>query len=98
MHLYRKDCLQILATRFGQYLGMDNATLDCTHTSRARICMEVNLTMDPMQGFPIVVSNTKCIWQEAKYEKPGFFVKNVLGKGTLSWFIKLVRKGMKEAN
>ncbi|KAK1578171.1 hypothetical protein Q3G72_028139 [Acer saccharum] len=73
MHLYRRDCLQIFATRFGRYLGTDNATLNRTRATGARIYVEVDLTMEPVKGFPILVSQTKCIWQEARYEKPGFY-------------------------
>lgn len=36
MHLYCRDCFQILATRFGRYLGTDNATLNKTRTTSAR--------------------------------------------------------------
>lgn len=73
IHLYRKDCLQIFASHFGRYLGTDNATLNHTRVTCARICVEVDLTMELMQGFPIVLSPTKCIWQEAKYEKPSYY-------------------------
>ncbi|KAL5975299.1 hypothetical protein ACLOJK_031978 [Asimina triloba] len=37
----------IIATRFGRYLGTDNATLNRTRASGARICVEVDLTMEP---------------------------------------------------
>jgi len=43
LHLYCTDCLQILATRFGCYLGTDNATLHKIRASRARMCVEVDL-------------------------------------------------------
>ncbi|KAL6012411.1 hypothetical protein ACLOJK_002898 [Asimina triloba] len=56
-----------------RYLGTDNATLNRTRATGARICVEVDLTMEPVKDFPIVVSPTKCIWQEARYEKPGFY-------------------------
>ncbi|KAL5999560.1 hypothetical protein ACLOJK_037845 [Asimina triloba] len=56
-----------------RYLGTDNATLNRTRATGARICVEVDLTVEPVKGFPIVVSPTKCIWQEARYEKPGFY-------------------------
>lgn len=73
MHLYGMDYLQILATRFGLYLGTDNATINKTRALRARMCVEVDLSEDTVQGFPIVVlANTK-IWPEAKYEKYGFY-------------------------
>ncbi|KAI9154057.1 hypothetical protein LWI28_020404 [Acer negundo] len=71
MHLYRKDCLQILVSRFGRYLGTDNATLNRTRASGARICVEVDLSMEPVQDFPIggerrkaeVQTKEKPIWQ-----------------------------------
>ncbi|KAL5984719.1 hypothetical protein ACLOJK_041341 [Asimina triloba] len=40
LHLFRPDCLQIFATRFGRYLGTDNATLNRTRATGARICVE----------------------------------------------------------
>lgn len=43
IHLYRKDCLQIFATHFGRYLEIDNATLNHTRVTCARICVEVDL-------------------------------------------------------
>lgn len=61
IHLYRRDCVQIFAIHFGKYLGTDNATLNHMRATSARICMEVDLTMKPVQGFPIVVLPTKCI-------------------------------------
>ncbi|KAL5974752.1 hypothetical protein ACLOJK_031423 [Asimina triloba] len=57
----------------GWYLGTDNATLNRTRATGARICVEVDLSMETVKGFPIVVSPTTCIWQEARYEKPGFY-------------------------
>lgn len=41
--MYRLDCLQILATWFGKFLGTDNATLYQTRSTGARICVEVDL-------------------------------------------------------
>lgn len=73
MHLYHRDCLQIFATRFGRYLGTDNATLNRSRATGARICVEVDLTVDPIKGFPIVLSCTRCIRQEAQYEKQGYY-------------------------
>lgn len=48
LHMYHIDCLQILATRFGRYLGSDNATLNKTRASRARLSVEVELTAKPI--------------------------------------------------
>ncbi|KAL5982265.1 hypothetical protein ACLOJK_016336 [Asimina triloba] len=39
--------------RFGRYLGTDNATLNRTRASGARICVEVDLTLEPVKSFPI---------------------------------------------
>ncbi|KAJ0095449.1 hypothetical protein Patl1_15066 [Pistacia atlantica] len=73
MHLYRRDCLQILATQFGRFLGTNNATLNKMRAKAigARLCIEVNLKEEPIKGFPIVVSANRTIWQEVGYEKPG---------------------------
>lgn len=84
MHLYRVDCLQILATRFGRYLGTEDATINRTRATGARICVEVDLLADPVQKFPIVVSPTKCIWQEAIYEKLGFYCLTCFRQGHTS--------------
>lgn len=54
---------------------MDNVTLNHTRALCARIYVEVDLSIDLVQGFPIVLSSTKCIWQEARYEKLGFYCR-----------------------
>lgn len=69
MHMYRVDCLSILATRFGRFLGTDNATLNKTRESGARICVEIDLLEEPVRSFLIVVSAHQKIWQEVRYEK-----------------------------
>lgn len=84
MHLYWKYCLQILATRFGRYLGTDNATLNLTRVLGAWICVEVDLMTKLLQHFPIVLSPSKCIWQEAKYEKLGFYCQKCFHQGHTS--------------
>lgn len=73
MHLYHCDCLQIFTTRFGRYLGTDNATLNRSRATGARICVEVDFKVESVKRFPSVVSPTKCIWQEVRYEKQGFY-------------------------
>lgn len=73
LHLYHHDRLQIFATRFRRYLRTDNATLNRSRVTGERICVEVDLTEKATKGFPIVLSPTKCIWQEARYEKLGFY-------------------------
>lgn len=40
--LYRLDCLQVLATRFGKFLGIDNATLYRTSVTGAQIFVEID--------------------------------------------------------
>ncbi|CAA2986837.1 Hypothetical predicted protein [Olea europaea subsp. europaea] len=70
MHTYRTDCLRILATRFGRYLGTDHATLNRSRSTGARICIEVDLFAEPVSGFPIVTPS-KTHWQEVRYEKLG---------------------------
>ncbi|XP_035544614.1 uncharacterized protein LOC118348003 [Juglans regia] len=72
LHMYRADFLQILATRFGRFLGIDNATLHRTRASGARMCVEIDLKDEPVQRFPIVMANKK-VWQEVRYERPGFY-------------------------
>lgn len=54
------------------FLGTDNATLHRTRASGARMCMEIDLIDEPVQGFPIMVANKK-FWQEARYERQGFY-------------------------
>ncbi|KAL5981088.1 hypothetical protein ACLOJK_029008 [Asimina triloba] len=46
----------------------DNATLNRSRATCAGICVEIDLTIELVKGFPIVVSSTKRIWQEARYE------------------------------
>ncbi|KAK2662069.1 hypothetical protein Ddye_000643 [Dipteronia dyeriana] len=70
-HLYPCDCLPIFATRFGRYHGTNDVTLNRSRATGARFCVEVDLTVEPVKGFSIVVSPTICIWQEARYEKQG---------------------------
>ncbi|KAJ0088691.1 hypothetical protein Patl1_32423 [Pistacia atlantica] len=82
MHVYRRDCLQILATRFGRFLGTDNATLNKTRATGARLCVEMNLKEENIKGFPIIVSANKTIWQEVRYEKPEHVAER-LKKGKL---------------
>ncbi|TXG69366.1 hypothetical protein EZV62_004301 [Acer yangbiense] len=69
------------ASCFGRYLGTDNATINRTRASGARICVEVDLTMEPVKGFPLVLSPKQCIWQEVKYEKMGFFCSKCCRQG-----------------
>lgn len=73
LHLYHRDFLQIFATRFGHYLGTDNTTLNCSRAIGARICVEVDLTVEPVKGFPIVLALNQRICKDVKYEKPGFY-------------------------
>lgn len=56
------DYLQILVTRFGSYLGTNNTTIHRTRASRARKCVEVDLSEESVQGFPIVMLAMKKIW------------------------------------
>ncbi|KAF5481437.1 hypothetical protein F2P56_002087 [Juglans regia] len=83
LHMYRADFLQILATRFGRFLGIDNATLHRTRASGARMCVEIDLTDEPVQSFPIVMANKK-IWQEVRYERPGFYCTKCCRQGHTS--------------
>ncbi|KAG7970202.1 hypothetical protein I3843_07G070600 [Carya illinoinensis] len=81
---------------FVRFLGIDNATLHRTRASGARLCIEIDLTEEPMQHFPIVVVNRK-FWQEARYERPGFYCKKCYRQGHTSVVCRagegLVRKG-----
>ena len=81
-----------MATHFGRYLGTDNAMLNCTRASGARICVKVDLTLDLMKGFPIVLSPTQCIWQEAKYEKMGFYYSKCFRQGHTSVVCRVGKK------
>lgn len=81
LHLYRTDCLQILASRFGRVLGIDNATVNKTQASGARLCVEVDLLEEQIQGFPIIISATKKIWQEVRYEKQGSYCRRCCRQG-----------------
>lgn len=49
--LYMMDYLQIIASWFGKFLGIENATSYHTHASGARICVKVDLLEEPVQGF-----------------------------------------------
>lgn len=62
LHMYHTDCLQILATKFGRLLGIDNATINRTRASGAWICVEVDLNEELVQDFPIIISNSMKIW------------------------------------
>lgn len=64
LHMYRTNCLHILAIRFGKFLGTNNVTLNRTRALDAQIYVEVDLKEEPVQGFPIVISNVTTIWQE----------------------------------
>lgn len=55
--------------------------LNRTRVTKARICVEVDLTLKSVKGLPIVVLPTNCFWQEAKYEKPGFYCMNCCRQG-----------------
>ncbi|KAK3188863.1 hypothetical protein Dsin_028424 [Dipteronia sinensis] len=80
LHLYRLDCLQSFATRFGRFLGTDNATLYRTKATGARMCVEVNLQDEVVKGFPLVVGQ-KQVWQKVRYEKRGFYCNKCFGQG-----------------
>lgn len=56
MHMYRTNCLQILATRFGWYLGTNNATFHRTRALGACICVKVDLKEEPVKSFFICVT------------------------------------------
>ncbi|CAI9774664.1 unnamed protein product [Fraxinus pennsylvanica] len=72
LHLYRVDCLKILASRFGRYLGTDHETLNRTRATGARICVETDLRAEPVEGFPMRFP-TRTYSQEVKYEKLDFY-------------------------
>ncbi|KAK2648879.1 hypothetical protein Ddye_016368 [Dipteronia dyeriana] len=60
MHLYQRDCLQIFATRFGRYLGTDNATWNRSRAMGARICVEgvrLQVTREEMNANVVQVEN-----------------------------------------
>ncbi|KAF5445102.1 hypothetical protein F2P56_034180 [Juglans regia] len=80
LQLYRLDCLQSFANRFGKFLGTDNATLYRTRATGARLCVEVDLQKDPIEGFPLVVGQ-KQSWQKVIYEKRGFYCKKCCRQG-----------------
>ncbi|XP_042958005.1 uncharacterized protein LOC122293494 [Carya illinoinensis] len=80
LHLYRMDILQIFASRFGRFLGTDNATLYRTRATGARMCVEVDLLEEPVAGFPLVTGKTQ-IWQRVVYEKKGFYCKKCFRQG-----------------
>ncbi|CAI9778458.1 unnamed protein product [Fraxinus pennsylvanica] len=79
-HLYRQDCLRILASRFGRYLGTDHATLNRTRASGACICVEIDLVAYMVECFPITFGSTT-LWQRVKYEKLGFYCKKCRRQG-----------------
>lgn len=81
LHLYRMDCIQILATRFGRFLGTDNATLYRTKAIGARICVEVDLKEDPVKSFPSVVGQQNHVWQEVVYENRDFYCRKCFRQG-----------------
>lgn len=62
LHMYRADCLQILAMRFGCYLSIDNATLNKTRAMRAHLCVKVDLKKELIKGFFIFVLANRTIW------------------------------------
>ncbi|KAF5450314.1 hypothetical protein F2P56_030677 [Juglans regia] len=96
LHMYRADFLQILATRFGRFLGIDNATLHRTRVSGAQMCVEIDMTDEPVQRFPIVMGNKK-IWQEVWSERPGFYCTKCCRQGHTTVVCRaseeVVRKG-----
>lgn len=93
MHMYRVDCLQILAMRFSRFLGTDNLTLNKTKASGARICVEIDLLEEPIQNFLIGVSTHQKIWQEARYEKQGSYCRKCHRQGHTE---VICRVGLKE--
>lgn len=62
-------------------MGADNATLNRTKTTSAQICLEVDLKEELVQRFSIMLSVTRNICQEAKYEKHGFYCTKCRRKG-----------------
>lgn len=98
MRLYRMDFLQILATHFGRYLGTDNATINRARAMGARICVEVDLSTEPVKGFSIVLSPKQCIWQEAKYEKLEFFCSKCCRQGHTAVVCRMGDKRKEDGN
>ncbi|KAI9176278.1 hypothetical protein LWI28_000684 [Acer negundo] len=80
LHLYRLDCLQSFATRFGRFLGTDNATLYRTRATWARMCVEVDLQEEVVEGFPLVLEQNQ-VWQQVRYEKRVFYYNKCFRKG-----------------
>ncbi|KAK2652286.1 hypothetical protein Ddye_012142 [Dipteronia dyeriana] len=80
LHLFRLDCLQSFATRFGIFFGTDNATLYRTRATVVRICVEVDLQDEVVECFPLVVGQ-KQVWQKVIYEKRGFYCNKCLRHG-----------------
>lgn len=54
--------------------------------------------MEPVKGFPIVLSNTNCIRQEAKYEKLGFYCSKCFRQGHMSVVCRVEEKKKDEGN
>ncbi|KAI9195370.1 hypothetical protein LWI28_014229 [Acer negundo] len=59
LHLYRQDCLQSFAARFGRFFGTDNAMLYCMRATGARMCVEVDLQEEVVEGFSLVVGQNQ---------------------------------------
>ncbi|XP_035546552.1 uncharacterized protein LOC118348611 [Juglans regia] len=80
LHLYRLDCLQSFATRFGNFLGTDNATVYRTRATGARLCVAVDLRDKQIKGFPVMFGSHQ-IWQLVVYEKLGFYCNKCYRQG-----------------
>lgn len=64
LHLYRLNCLQILASQFGRFIGTGNATLNRTRAIGVRLCVKVDIQDEPIGGFPFIISLKNQLWQE----------------------------------
>lgn len=77
MHMYQMNCLQILATRFGRYLGTENATLHKTRASGARICVEIDLMDELVQLFFLLIGK---FGKRFGMKNRGFIARNVIDR------------------
>ncbi|KAI9184707.1 hypothetical protein LWI28_000187 [Acer negundo] len=73
-----KDYILLGQEKEEWWLDVNSDFLTASH--RARMCVEVNLHEEVVEGFPLVVGQNQ-VWQQVRYEKRGFYCNKCFRQG-----------------
>lgn len=79
IQLFEVAFLPIFARAMGRFLRADHPTLSKTHPSCARICVEMDVSEELIEGFWVGVSKSKGFWHRVEYERVPVFQNIAIG-------------------